>query len=122
MELQVTAWPRINGVKRQPGDIVEVPDAGLAKILIRDGQARPVGTPEPVAGGPDAAQRAARLDAGLPATDTEPADPGAPEPAPKPGRGATHAEWVAYAVANGMERSTAEAMKRSELTAHYAGS
>ncbi|MCP9947276.1 hypothetical protein [Actinomadura madurae] len=132
MQLQVTAWPRIHGEKRNPGDLIEVDDPSLAKMLIREGQARPAGTPEPLAGGPAASQRAAQVDAGL-ADEPEPAGEGAsggeegtgsaePGPPPKPGRGASHDAWVAYAIGQGMDHENAKAMTRAQLVAHYAGS
>ncbi|NEA22583.1 hypothetical protein [Actinomadura bangladeshensis] len=134
MQLQVTAWPRIHGEKRKPGDMVEVGDIGLARMLIREGQARPAGTPEPLAGGPAASQRAAQVDAGLAGEPTggsqdsgEGTAPGGAAPAgdgppPKPGRGASLDAWVAYAIGQGMDHEDAKAMTRAQLTAHYAGS
>lgn len=140
MLLHVTAWPNIGGVKRKPGDQVEVDDPALAKMLIREGQARPAGSPEPLAGGPDLAERVARVEAGLPpepeaagqakepaAGDPPKDDPAKEDPAkdgppPKPGRGASHDTWVAYAIGQGMDHENAKAMTRAQLAAHFAGS
>ncbi|WP_141576122.1 hypothetical protein [Actinomadura sp. WMMA1423] len=134
MQLKVTAWPRIHGEKRNPGDVVDVDDAALARMLIREGQARPVGTPEPLAGGPAASERAAQVDAGLAGEPTEGAQPdgegdgtAAGKTAgdgtrPKPGRGASHDDWIAYAIGQGMDHEDAKAMTRGQLAAHYAGS
>ncbi|TDD37893.1 hypothetical protein E1287_07500 [Actinomadura sp. KC06] len=135
MKLHVTAWPRINGQKHQPGDEVDVDDLALARMLIREGQAREAGTPEPLAGGPAASQRAAQVDAGLAGEPTQPAGDGAAGadgadagaageegPSAKPGRGASHADWVAYATGQGMEADAAEKMSRAQLSAHFAGS
>ncbi|MFE9099847.1 hypothetical protein [Actinomadura geliboluensis] len=127
MRMHVTAWPRIKGVKHKPGDIVEVADPALAQMLIREGQAREAGTPEPLAGGPAASLRAAQVDAGLAGEPNEGAqtgeggDPAGDAPPPKPGRGASHADWVAYAVGQGMDTDTAQGMTRAALAAHFAG-
>lgn len=134
VQLQVTAWPKIHGEKRSPGDVVEVDDVALAKMLIREGQARPVGTPEPLAGGPAASERAAQVDAGLAGEPTEGAQsagegdgaadakPGGDGPPPRPGRGAAHDAWIAYAIGQGMDHENAKAMSRAQLAAHFAGS
>ena len=134
MQLKVTAWPRIHGKKRNPGEVVEVEDVGLAKMLIREGQARLAGTPEPLAGGPAASERAAQVDAGLAGESTEGAqaageddgaagaEPGGDGPPPKPGRGANHDAWIAYAIGQGMDHENAKAMSRAQLAAHFARS
>jgi hypothetical protein len=133
VQLQVTAWPKIHGEKRTPGDLVEVDDVALARMLIREGQARPAGSPEPLAGGPAASQRAAQVDAGLAgepegAQSSGEGDGASGEktagdgPPPKPGRGASHDAWIAYAIGQGMDHENAKAMTRAQLAAHYAGS
>ncbi|WP_433329961.1 hypothetical protein [Spirillospora sp. CA-294931] len=121
MRLLITAWPRINGSTHQPGDIVTVDDEGLAGMLIKDGQARPEGTPEPVPRGRPTHTSEDPIED--PATANAAAGASEPPPAPtKPGRGASHAEWVAYAVANGLETDTAQSMTRGALATHFAGS
>lgn len=134
MQLQITAWPRIQGEKRKPGDLIDIDDVGLARMLIREGQARPAGTPEPLAGGPAASQRAAQVDAGLADEPTgtsqdsgEGTAPGGSEPCadgppPKPGRGGSHDAWIAYAIGQGMDHEEAKSMTRGALASHYAGS
>lgn len=115
MKLLVTAWPKIGGVKHNPGDEIEVDDVGLARMLIREGQAREAGTPEPLAGGPAAPQRDPQADAGVDAGQA-----GAPgPPLPKPGRGATKEELVAYAISQGTASDVANGMTRAQLTAHF---
>ncbi|MFF3398248.1 hypothetical protein ACFYW6_07015 [Streptomyces sp. NPDC002659] len=43
----------------------------------------------------------------------------APEPSGPPAKSATKAEWVAYAVSQGVEQSEAEGLKRDELVALF---
>jgi hypothetical protein len=42
-------------------------------------------------------------------------------PAPAPGRSASKAEWLAYAVARGAEQADAEELTRDQLVEQYGG-
>lgn len=116
MRLQVTAWPKIGGQKYKPGDEVDVAP-GLAKMLIRDGQARVAGTPEPAASGQTAAHAITQAETSLPGDGTQ-----ASPPLAKPGRGASKDELVAYAISQGLDADTAHGMSRAQLTAHVSDS
>jgi hypothetical protein len=120
LKLHVAAWPKIGGVKYAPGDEVEVEDEALARMLIRDGQCRQAGTPEPLPLGRRGSDAPPPEDG---ATDTGSAgvSSGPPSAPARPGRGASKDEWVAYAVTQGLGREEAEGMNRAELTARFAG-
>lgn len=122
MKLLVTAWPTIDGEKLNPGDEIDIEDDGFARMLIRDGQARPAGTPEPmpVPARPEEPDNSAAAEPAEGA-QTETARP-SPEGEPvKPARGASKDEWVTYAEARGVPREEAEAMTRGDIAAKFAG-